>query len=298
MKDREKELSKVTLWGAVANVLLAFAKLAAGLWGRSSAMVADAVHSFSDLVSDVVVIVMVKLSSKDRDKSHDYGHGKFETLATVTVALMLVAVAVKLMVEGVEKIASVLEGGIVEMPGKIALWAALASIAVKEALYQWTVRVGRKYNSPAVVANAWHHRTDALSSIGAAVGIGFALLLGGKWVILDPIVCCAISVFIFVAALQMVIPALGELTDASLSDEVEAEISGIIQSVPGVGNVHNLKTRRNGPDIIIDAHMVVAPEMTVSEAHKLTTIAENLLRERFGADTQIMLHVEPSVESD
>lgn len=298
MKDREKELSKVTLWGAVANVLLAFAKLAAGLWGRSSAMVADAVHSFSDLVSDVVVIVMVRVSSKDKDKSHDYGHGKFETLATVTVALMLVAVAVKLMVEGVEKIFSVIEGDVVEMPGKIALWAALASIAVKEALYQWTVRVGRKYNSPAVVANAWHHRTDALSSIGAAAGIGCALMLGGKWVILDPIVCCAISVFIFVAALQMVIPALGELTDASLSDEIETEISAIIQSVPGVGNVHNLKTRRNGPAIIIDAHMVVAPEMTVSEAHKLTTIAENLLRERFGNGTQIMLHVEPSVESD
>ena len=298
MKDRERELSNVTLWGAVANVLLAFAKLAAGLWGRSSAMVADAVHSFSDLLSDVVVIVMVKLSSKDRDKSHDYGHGKFETLATVTVALMLVAVAVKLMVEGVKEIVSVLEGDTVSIPGKIALWAALTSIAVKEALYQWTVRVGRRYNSSAVAANAWHHRTDALSSIGAAVGIGCALLLGGKWVILDPIVCCAISVFIFIAALQMSIPALSELTDASLTDEVEAEISGIIQSVPGVGNVHNLKTRRNGPDIIIDAHMVVAPEMTVSEAHKLTIIAEKLLRERFGAGTQIMLHVEPSVESD
>lgn len=298
MKDREKELSKVTLLGAVANVLLASAKLVAGLLGRSSAMIADAVHSFSDLVSDLVVVVMVRVSSKDRDKGHDYGHGKFETLATVTVALMLVAVAVKLMVEGVEKIASVLEGGIVEMPGKIALWAALVSIAVKEALYQWTARVGRKYNSPAVVANAWHHRTDALSSIGAAVGIGCALLLGGKWVILDPVVCCAISVFIFVAALQMVIPALGELTDASLSDEVESEISGIIQSVRGVENVHNLKTRRNGPDIIIDAHMVVAPEMTVADAHKLTTIAENLLKKRFGPDTQIMLHIEPSIESE
>ena len=298
MKDREKELSKVTVWGAAANVLLAFAKLVAGLWGRSSAMVADAVHSFSDLVSDLVVIVMVRVSSRDRDKSHDYGHGKFETLATVTVALMLIAVAVKLMVEGVEKIHAVLVGGTVEMPGRIAFWAALLSIAVKETLYQWTARVGRKYNSPAVVANAWHHRTDALSSIGAALGIGLAILLGGKWVILDPMVCSAISVFIFIIAVKMAVPALRELTDASLPDEIESEISDIIQSVEGVENVHNLKTRRNGPDIIIDAHMVVAPEMTVAAAHRLTMIAETLLRERFGSGTQIMLHVEPSVESE
>ena len=298
MKDREKELSKVTVWGAAANVLLAFAKLVAGLWGHSSAMVADAVHSFSDLVSDLVVIVMVRVSSRDRDKSHDYGHGKFETLATVTVALMLIAVAVKLMVEGVEKIHAVLVGGTVKMPGRIAFWAALLSIAVKETLYQWTARVGRKYNSPAVVANAWHHRTDALSSIGAALGIGLAILLGGKWVILDPMVCSAISVFIFIIAVKMAIPALGELTDASLPDEIESEISDIIQSVEGVENVHNLKTRRNGPDIIIDAHMVVTPEMTVAAAHRLTMIAETLLRERFGSGTQIMLHVEPSVESE
>lgn len=297
-QSREQTITRVTFWGAVANLALTALKFVAGLIGRSSAMVADAVHSLSDLISDVVVIVMVKISSREQDKGHDYGHGKFETLATTFVAMMLIVVGAKLLVGGVEKIRTVLNGGELAVPGKIALWAALISIAVKEILFRWNSRVGRKVNSPAMVSNAWHHRTDALSSVGSALGIGGALLLGGKWVILDPIVCCAISIFIFVIAVQMALPALSELTEASLPEEMENKIVDLLMSVEGVENVHALKTRRNGPDIIVDAHIVVDPEMSVSEAHRLTEIGETRLREEYGDGTQISLHVEPSVESD
>ncbi|MCQ2140338.1 MAG: cation diffusion facilitator family transporter [Bacteroidales bacterium] len=292
-QNREQTISRVTAWGAVGNLVLAAFKLLAGVVGRSSAMLADAVHSLSDLVSDVIVLVMVKVSSKAADKDHDYGHGKYETLATVVVALMLVMVGAKLMAEGIQKIRLVVAGGVLAVPGSVALWAALVSIGLKELLYQWTARVGKRMNSPAMITNAWHHRTDALSSIGSAIGIGCALAFGGKWAILDPIVCCMISIFIIVVAVKMTIPALHELTEGSLPDDMEAQIVEIIGSVPGVEDVHGLKTRRNGPAIIIGVHIVVDPNITVAAAHHITELAEDALRERFGQETQISIHIEP-----
>ncbi|MCF0167837.1 MAG: cation transporter [Bacteroidales bacterium] len=297
MKDREKSIYRVTIWGAVVNVALAAVKFIAGLVGRSNAMMADAVHSLSDLVSDVVVLVMVSFSTKGRDKGHDYGHGKFETLATACVSLLLVLVGCQLMSSGVGKIREVINGGTIEVPGKIALWAAIVSIIVKEILYQWTARTGKAVGSPAVVTNAWHHRTDALSSIGSGIGIGAAILFGGKWVILDPIVGCAISIFIFYIAVKMAIPALDELTDGSLPDDIEEEIIELARSTEGVDNVHALKTRRIGPNIVIEAHIVVNPQMTVAKAHSITEKVEERLQQRYGAATQISLHVEPDVMS-
>lgn len=295
--NREKSIVRVTVWGAVANVVLAVAKLVAGIVGRSAAMTADAIHSFSDLVSDVIVLVMVKVASRGNDKDHEYGHGKFETLATVAVALLLLAVGGKMLADGVSRIAGFFRGEQMVVPGMIAFWAALVSIAVKEALYQWTAYVGRKFDSPAVVTNAWHHRSDALSSVGSAVGIALASLLGGKWAIMDSVVACAISIFIIRIGVKMALPALRELTEASLPEETENEIREVILSVDGVLDVHAMKTRKAGPDIIIESHIVVDPEMTVFQAHLLTEYAEDRLRERFGQKTQISLHVEPSVES-
>lgn len=295
--NREKSIVRVTVWGAVANVVLAVAKLVAGIVGRSAAMTADAIHSFSDLVSDVIVLVMVKVASRGNDKDHEYGHGKFETLATVAVALLLLAVGGKMLADGVSRIAGFFRGEQMVVPGMIAFWTALVSIAVKEALYQWTAYVGRKFDSPAVVTNAWHHRSDALSSVGSAVGIALASLLGGKWAIMDSVVACAISIFIIRIGVKMALPALRELTEASLPEETENEIRDVILSVDGVLDVHAMKTRKTGPDIIIESHIVVDPEMTVFQAHLLTEYAEDRLRERFGQKTQISLHVEPSVES-
>ena len=298
MRKREKEISRVTIWGAVCNLLLSCIKLSAGILGRSSAMIADAVHSFSDLVTDFIVLIMVKVSARGSDRDHDYGHGKYEPLATAAISVILLIVGVELMAGGIRKIKLVLGGGEIETPGLVALCAALLSIVVKEGLYQWNSRVGKRLDSTAMVANAWHNRSDALSSVGSAIGIGGALVLGGKWIILDPIVACVISVVIIVVAVKMSLPAIRQLTDASLPDDVEDRIVGIIESVSGVGNVHELKTRRNGPDHIIAAHLVVNPQMSVKEAHDIATEAEFRLKKEFGSKTQVSLHVEPDVDSD
>ena len=297
-QSRTQRITRITLWGAIANLALTLVKFIAGIFGHSAAMLADAVHSLSDLVSDAVVLVMVKISSKCKDKSHDYGHGKFETLATLVVSLLLLVVGVSLMSKGIESIRFVIDGGTIEKPGTIALWAAVVSIAVKEILYQWTARVGKAVNSQAVIANAWHHRSDALSSIGSLIGIGGAILLGGKWTVLDPIVGCIISIVIIVVAVKISIPALNELTDASLSDEIESQIMDIIQSVEKVENVHDLRTCRNGQNYIIDAHVVLDPMMTVAEAHDITVKIEAALRQEYGDGTLIAIHVEPDENAD
>lgn len=295
---REQTIRNVTLGGAAGNVLLAAFKLAAGVVGRSAAMTADAIHSLSDLVSDIVILVMVRLGSKEIDEDHDYGHGKYETLATVAVALLLLVVGGKMLADGVVKILAVARGEELACPGRIALWAALVSIAVKELLYHWTARVGKRVNSPAMITNAWHHRSDALSSVGAAVGIGAALMFGGRWTVLDPVVGCVISVIIIVIAVKMALPALHELTEGSLPEDVERTIVELIGGVEGVENVHCLRTRRNGPIIIVSAHVVVAPTMSVAEAHRITVRAEKAVRERFGGDTLISIHIEPSEDSE
>lgn len=296
--NREQTITRVTIWGALVNLVLTVLKFIAGVLGNSAAMMADAVHSLSDLVSDVIVIIMVGISAKQQDKGHDYGHGKFETLASAAVALLLVVAGARLMAGGVREIRDVAAGHELERPSLIALIAALVSIAVKEVLYQWTARTGRKVNSPVMISNAWHHRTDALSSVGAALGIGGAILLGGKWALLDPLVCCLISVFIIYVAVRMAIPALEELTDASLPEEVEDRMKNIILSIKGVRDVHDIRTRSNGSRYIMDAHIVVDPDMKVSEAHRITDLAESEIRNEYGDETYISLHVEPSVESD
>ncbi|MCQ2343081.1 MAG: cation diffusion facilitator family transporter [Paludibacteraceae bacterium] len=294
---RERTIARVTMWGAAGNLLLAAFKLLAGIFGHSAAMVADAVHSLSDLVSDVVVLVMVKIGSRGIDKNHDYGHGKFETLATVVVAVILLAVGGELLYSGIDTIRLIAQGATLPVPRAVALWAAIVSILVKEGLYQWTACVGKRVNSPAMITNAWHHRSDALSSVGSALGIGGAMLLGGKWIILDPLVGCLISVFIIAIAVKMILPALHELTEGSLPEEMENRIIALM-SVPGVTNVHGLKTRRNGPSIILSAHVVVDPDITVTEAHHLSVLAENAVRAEFGQETQISIHIEPNESAE
>ena len=170
MDNRTKDIQKITLWGAFCNIALTIVKFVAGILGGSTAMLADAVHSASDLVTDIIVIVFTRISGKGKDKGHDYGHGKFETLATVVVSLMLLVVGAEMIKSSYQQIRSAVEGNPLPAPEMIALWAAVISIISKEILYQWTVKVGKRLSSPVVIANAWHHRTDALSSVGSLVG--------------------------------------------------------------------------------------------------------------------------------
>ena len=295
--DRTAKVTFVTLVGSVVNIILTVFKIIAGVLGRSTAMIADGIHSLSDLLSDIVVIVFVKISAKGRDKDHDYGHGKFETFATLIISLMLIVVAANLMSGGINKIRLILAGGEVSSPGMIALWAAVASIVLKEILYRYTIIQGKALNSPMMIANAWHHRSDAFSSLGSLIGIAGAIFLGDKFVILDPITGCVISIFILVMAVKMSVPAIKELLDVSLPDEVEEKIVATARSVKGVVDLHELKTRREGPGIIMEGHLVLDSEISLKEAHDISKKVEDALRKEFGSETQISLHLEPEDDS-
>lgn len=226
------------------NLLLVGLKALAGVVGHSAAMVSDAVHSLSDFVTDIVVLVFVRVSARPQDEGHDYGHGKFETLATLFIGLALAAAAVGIVVSGATKLASWLQGEDLPSPGKIALWAALISIITKEILFQYTRIKGRKLNSPALEANAWHHRSDALSSIGAAIGIGGAIVLGERWTVLDPLASIVVGAMLVKVAWDLLGPSFGELTDSSLPTDMEQEMLRIISAVEGVEDPHNLKIGR------------------------------------------------------
>lgn len=291
---REREIYKATIVGSVVNLLLLVLKFMAGVVGHSAAMIADAVHSLSDFVTDVIVIVFVRISNKPQDKGHDYGHGKYETMATVIIGLLLLAVGFGLLWTAASSIyAFFVKGESPGEPGMVALIAALVSILFKEGLYWYTVRVGRKVDSQAVVANAWHHRSDALSSVGAAIGIGGAILLGDGWQVLDPVAALVVSFFIMKVSVELLVPSVEELLEKSLPDEVEQQIEETLLSFPGVSEPHHLRTRRIGSYYAIEVHVRMDGRMSLEEAHDKTTAIECRLKEMFGRSTLINIHVEP-----
>ena len=291
--ERSKELTIVTLVGSIGNLVLLTFKFVAGIVGHSAAMTADAVHSLSDFLTDLFVLVFVRVGAKPQDASHDYGHGKYETLATLFIALALIGAAIGIIVSGAVKFARWLQGETLEMPGMLALWAALLSIVVKEVLYRYTVARGKALESPAVIANAWHHRSDALSSIGAAAGIGGALLLGQKWAVLDPLASIVVGGMLVKVAIDLLKSSTGELTDMSLPEETEREIEEIICSFPEVTEPHNLRTRRIGNRIAIEVHVRMRGDMSLREAHDIVTAIEHQIKARFGPATLVTIHMEP-----
>ncbi len=290
---RLQTIYRTTLVGFAVNLALSAGKLAAGLVGRSGAMVADAVHSFSDLATDVVVIVFARLSGKPKDESHDYGHGKFETLATIIISLLLLAVGAGILAGAIRGIRTVWSGGVLPRPGTVALAAAACSIVVKEILYRYTVREARRIDSPSLEANAWHHRTDAFSSVGTLIGIGCAYFLGDKWRVADPVAAILVALLIFRIAWDLVRKGVSELLEGSLPDDVEREILRIITADPEVREPHNLRTRRIGASIAVEVHVRMDGAMSVARSHERTVAVESRLRERFGSGTMIAVHVEP-----
>lgn len=291
--SREKSIYKITLVGSLVNFMLMAFKFVAGILGHSSALVADAVHSLSDFATDIVVIVFVKISGKPEDDDHRYGHGKYETLATAIIGLALFAVGVGLLVGGGTKVADVINGLVLPAPSMIALIAAAVSILAKEVLYRYTVRVGKNLNSQAVVANAWHHRSDAFSSIGTLIGVGGAIFLGEKWRILDPIAAIVVSGFIIKVSIDLIKPCIDELLERSLPAETEKQILDIITSFPEVSSPHHLRTRRIGNHIAIEVHIRMDGMITLEDAHTVATKVEKRLKEEFGPDTHVGIHMEP-----
>lgn len=291
--DRQKETYRVTIAGSIINILLLAFKFAAGMLGHSAAMIADAIHSLTDFVTDAIVLVFVRLGSKPTDRDHDYGHGKYETLASAIIGVSLLVVGMMICYSGVTKTYHAMCGEPLQQPGFIALAAAVASVVLKEWAYRFTVRVGRRCHSEAVVANAWHHRSDALSSVGTTVGIGGAIVLGEKWAVLDPLTAIVVSFFIMKAAWSVLSKAVDELTDGSLPKETEDEIEKIVNEDKDVSVVHNLCTRRIGNRIAIEMHVRMPGETSLYEAHRHATEIENRLKQRFGTATHISIHLEP-----
>lgn len=295
---REHEIYKVTLTGSLVNLLLVAGKFMAGLVGNSAAMVADAVHSLSDLVTDIIVLAFVRIAGKPADKRHGYGHGKYETFATLLIGAGLFVVGAGILWSGCGQIYRFIGGEPLPAPGYIALGAAIASIASKELLFHYTRRAGVRTGSPAVVANAWHHRSDALSSIGTTIGVGGAVLLGPAWAVLDPLAAVVVSCFIAKVSIKLLVPCVDELLEKSLSRENEETIRQIILEEPGVSAPHHLRTRRIGNAVAIECHIRMDGGLSLVQAHTAASSIEQQLKRYFGSNAFISIHVEPLKPTD
>lgn len=290
---RIDDICRITWLGAFVNLLLVAVKFAAGIAGLSAAMVADAIHSLSDLATDAIVIIFVKLSNKPADSDHDYGHGKYETFATLIIGTLLAIVGIGMMWGGGEKILDILSGTMIPTPGWTAFAAGIASIVAKETIFQYTMHAARRTHSNTLAANAWHHRSDALSSVGTCAGIGGAIILGNDWVILDPLAAVVVSVIVTVSALKIIRTAVNELLEKSLPENIERDIIDIVDEDTILQNVHHLRTRAIGSIYTIDMHVRMPGDMTLSEAHRHTILLEQRLRQAYGKGTIINIHIEP-----
>lgn len=294
VSQREKEIYKVTAAGSVVNLLLTILKFIGGIVGRSSAMIADAVHSLSDLLTDAIIFIFVKTAAKPSDRTHEYGHGKFETFATFLVGLILMLAGLGILVDGIRECVECIKGHPQASPTWIALAVAFISIISKEALYHVTLHVGKKWDSEVVVANAWHHRTDSISSIATLIGIAGAMFLGERWRILDPLAATLVSFFIMKVAIDTIRPSVQELLERSLDQPVEDKIKKIAESVNGVHHINDLRTRRIGQNIAIEFDALMNGDITLKQADAIATEIETRLKKEFGSKTHIGIRIMPT----
>lgn len=278
-------VSLVTILG---NVLLSAFKLAAGIFAHSGAMVSDAVHSASDVLSTFVVIAGVKLSGKDSDKEHPYGHERFECVAAILLAVMLAATGFGIGWAGIRNITG--DSSALAVPGGIALVAAVISIVSKEAMYWYTRAVAKKIGSSALMADAWHHRSDALSSVGSFVGI-----LGARlgFPVLDPIASVVICVFILKAAFDVFRDAISKMTDRACPDEVEDQMRQAVLAQEGVLGVDRLKTRLFGDRVYVEVEISADAQAPLVQAHEVATRVHDAMEDQFPVVKHCMVHVNP-----
>ena len=290
MMTPERKVTHLSIW---VNVGLTGLKLAAGIFGRSQALIADAVHSLSDFATDIAVLVGLRFTAKPVDKDHAYGHGKYETIVAAIIGLALAYVGIRIAGSAIHRVFDALHGEELTMPSAFAFWAAVLSIAVKEWLYRATMKVARATGSSSLVANAWHHRSDAFSSIATAGGVGAAVFLGHDWLILDPIAALFVSIFLLKVAWRIIREQIGDLTDQNLAPSVCEEILAMARGIPGIAEPHNLRTRMVGRIPVIDMHIRLRADLPLREAHEIATALESALRQRFGKETIANLHLEP-----
>lgn len=283
----------VTLVGLWVNAILTIAKIVTGIYGHSDALVADGVHSVSDLATDIVVLLFIGIAYKSADSEHPYGHGKFETLATLLIAVTLFCAAISIGVAGVKSTISTINGATLPRPDVITLAVAALSIISKEVLFRYTILTANKIGSSSLTANAWHHRSDALSSIATLVGVSAAFFLGDRWRVLDPATSVLISLFIAWSAIKVGLPSVNELLEKSLPENDVKNIENVIRNVDGVKAMHHLRSRRCGHSYVIDAHIKVDPDITVTQGHNIATAVETELKKLLGPDVVSYIHVEP-----
>ena len=274
------------------DIVLSGLKIASGIIGHSSAILADGIHSISDTMTDVLVYAMVRLSGKGVDERYRYGRGKYETLAAFLISIILVVVALGLLSDGAQDVWAAINGKMLERPHNIALIVAVIAIAVKEGLYHYTRHVSKNTGSTALKAYAWHHRADALSTVATLLGVAGAMFLGEQWRVLDPLAAIAVSLLILVLAYRLGRPAVEELLEVSLPLDEQQRIADIVNSIPDVKAFHNLRTRRNGSLRVVDLHIKVEGNMNVIQSHDITREIERQLRERLG-EVMANIHVEP-----
>jgi cation diffusion facilitator family transporter len=292
-KQRTEIIRNVTLIGSLVNILLSVGKIFAGVYGKSSAMIADGIHSFSDLLTDIIVLSVSKISGKEEDYNHHYGHGKFETFATMLISFILFLVGAGIFWSGLSNVYLAYQGNTPEQPGMITVYAAIASLISKEILFRITLFYGESIQSSSLIANAWHHRSDAVSSIATLVGISGAIFLGEKWRILDPITSIFVSFFIMKVAWEIAHPSVSELLETALPIETQEQIFQIITNTPGVISYHKFKCRGIGDTIAIDFHIQVDKNLSIEKAHNISTALERSIRDQFGESSHIGIHIEP-----
>ncbi len=292
-KKRLIKANKTTVAGALLNIALSLVKISAGIFGHSQAMIADGIHSISDLGSDIIVITGMFLASRPKDNTHNYGHGKYETLSALIISIILTTIGIGIGYSSIIKAVEILSYGQTGKPHLLAFVAALTSIIIKEGLYRYTIKKGREINSPALIANAYHHRSDAFSSLGTALGIGGAILLGNNWVILDPIAGVVVSLIIIAEAIHIGIISINELLEVSLPLEIQNEILQIAASIPEVHKPHNLKTRRIGNTFAIDLHILINSGISIEKGHSIAHRVEEEIKSQLGSEILFSIHMEP-----
>jgi cation diffusion facilitator family transporter len=282
---------KVTLVGSVVNVVLVVFKLWAGFVSGSQALIADGFHSLSDLFSDFVVILGLRWGHKQEDEDHHYGHARIETISGMVVGILLILVGVGIVYKA---LASIYHHD-TSRPGLLAVFAAAVSIVLKEALYWYTVVIGRRLKSLVLVANAWHHRTDALSSVAVLIGVG-ATYINPDWHLTDAYAALVVTFFVIRIGLQLVRSAFRELSDTAPKQEVVNEIETTARQVPGIRQVHDLRARYSGSQIFIELHIVVDPDITVREGHAIARQVQHRLLNEFADVTRVIIHVDPELK--
>lgn len=292
--DAVRQGRHVTWTGFWINVILGLAKVLGGILGRSSALIADGIHSFSDFLSDIVVIIMVGVAHKRPDMDHQFGHGRYEALATVILSLFLMGAATGILIDGIDRIILVCKGGVIPRPAPIALIIIVVSIVSKEWLFHYTMRVGKRIHSESVQANAWHHRSDAFSSVATLIGVGCAMFFGERWRVLDPVAAMAVAVIIGVVSVKMLAPALSELLGRSLTADECHRIERAVANTSGVKGWHCLRTFKSGNDAYVEVHIKVDAMMNVRDAHHIATLAENHIKATLpGRSVHVTTHIEP-----